>query len=142
MDVSLIFVAIMAVLVCYQLYATLGRRDGHEPEERDRTPMTPPKNDSEADAQEELMKEAAKPVVPQPAWAQDIIKVWPDFDGPQFIDGAKAAYEMIVNAFASGKLRDVKPYVEPSVYRAFESAVAALAKLKSSHQTLMIPEPE
>ncbi|MEE9330471.1 MAG: Tim44/TimA family putative adaptor protein [Parvularculaceae bacterium] len=125
MDPSLIFVAVMALFVCYQLYATLGKRDGHEPEERDRSqpprPVEPASSDTQSGQDTSLADQPAPKQ--QPAWAAPILDALPQFDADEFTAGAKAAYEMIVGAFAAGELQPVKPYVEPSVYRAFEAAV-------------------
>ena len=127
MDPSLIFVAVMALFVCYQLYATLGKRDGHEPEERDRSQPPRSVEPMSSDAQQSQDSAPLEQPAPkqQPDWAMPLLGPLPQFDADEFTYGAKAAYEMIVGAFAVGELKPVKPYVEPSVYRAFEEAVKA-----------------
>jgi predicted lipid-binding transport protein (Tim44 family) len=48
----------------------------------------------------------------------------PDFDEKAFLDGARAAYEMIVEAFAAGDLKSIRRFLGQSVYDAFRQAIA------------------
>jgi predicted lipid-binding transport protein (Tim44 family) len=47
-----------------------------------------------------------------------------NFDPAQFLAGARAAYEMIVNAFAEGDRRSLKSLLSREVYDGFDSAIA------------------
>ena len=47
----------------------------------------------------------------------------PNFDAQHFIAGARAAYEMIVNAFAAGDRRALKGLLSREVYDGFEAAI-------------------
>ena len=47
----------------------------------------------------------------------------PTFDAQHFIAGARAAYEMIVNAFAAGDRRALKGLLSREVYEGFEAAI-------------------
>ncbi len=122
MDPTTVFFAVLAGFICYQLYAVLGRRDGHEPEEQDE-PLERPT--VEAAAEEVPEYEVSNFEEEHPEWAKPILAVYPDFDEKEFLNGAKSAYEMIVVAFSGDALSSVKPYIVPSVYKAFESAVTA-----------------
>src|SRR4029077_58023 len=46
-----------------------------------------------------------------------------DFDSKHFVAGARAAYEMIVTAFAAGDRRTLKNLLSREVYEGFESAI-------------------
>jgi predicted lipid-binding transport protein (Tim44 family) len=46
-----------------------------------------------------------------------------NFDAQHFIAGARAAYEMIVNAFAAGDRRALKGLLSREVYEGFEAAI-------------------
>ena len=48
----------------------------------------------------------------------------PDFDPEHFLTGAKAAYEMIVTAFAEGDRATLKNLLAPDVYEGFVAAIA------------------
>ena len=45
------------------------------------------------------------------------------FDAKHFVTGARAAYEMIVNAFASGDRKSLKGLLSREVYDGFEAAI-------------------
>ena len=45
------------------------------------------------------------------------------FDSKHFIAGARAAYEMVVTAFATGNRKVLKSLLSPEVYTGFESAI-------------------
>jgi predicted lipid-binding transport protein (Tim44 family) len=49
----------------------------------------------------------------------------PSFSPKDFLDGAKAAYEMIVTAFATGDRKTLKSLLDKDVYDGFETAIAA-----------------
>jgi predicted lipid-binding transport protein (Tim44 family) len=59
------------------------------------------------------------------AAAEPLRKADPDFDERAFLDGAKAAYEMIVEAFAAGDLRSIRRYMSAPVFETLRAAVAA-----------------
>jgi predicted lipid-binding transport protein (Tim44 family) len=50
------------------------------------------------------------------------------FDAQQFVTGARAAYEMIVNAYAEGDRRTLKNLLSREVYDGFESAISEREK--------------
>lgn len=54
---------------------------------------------------------------------RDIHDSDPDFAPRQFLDGAKAAYEMIVTAFAAGDRDTLRGLLAPEVYDGFEAAI-------------------
>lgn len=47
------------------------------------------------------------------------------FDPKGFVQGARAAYEMIVTAFAAGDRKTLKSLLAPDVFESFEQAIAA-----------------
>ena len=52
----------------------------------------------------------------------------PNFDHKHFLTGARAAYEMIVNAFAEGDRRTLKNLLSREVYDGFETAITEREK--------------
>jgi len=46
------------------------------------------------------------------------------FDGEAFMSGARAAYEMIVSAFARGERKTLKPLLAEHVFKSFEEVIA------------------
>ena len=51
--------------------------------------------------------------------------VAPDFDAARFLDGAEAAFRIIVTAFAAGQRDKLRPLLSEDSYRAFDTAIAA-----------------
>lgn len=54
---------------------------------------------------------------------KELKKAQPDFDIRHFMDGAKAAHEMIMIAFAEGNKKPLKPLLSKAVLSSFESAI-------------------
>ena len=112
-DVSqILFLAAVAAIVLYQLYATLGRRVGRQPEDVAVTATS---------------GAASAPVDPilQAEGVATLKARQPDFDPSRFLTGARAAYEQIVKAYAEGDRETLKPLLAPDVMDNFERAMAA-----------------
>ena len=122
MDPTIIIFVALSAFLAYRLFSVLGTRGGHEPEEGERPSLAPVPTERTSEPAEEAPAPEA-PRGPIPAWAEAIRKDDPDFDPRAFETGAKAAYEMIVTAFASGDLAEVAPYLDPAVRKAFEVAI-------------------
>jgi predicted lipid-binding transport protein (Tim44 family) len=54
----------------------------------------------------------------------DILKADPNFDPQHFLTGARAAYEMIVTAFAEGNRKVLRDLLSKDVYEGFAAAIA------------------
>lgn len=112
---ELIILAAVAAVVLFQLYAVLGRRVGRGPEDAARPTTTP----IEAPRPAGVALEPAAPAGGVAAVrARD-----PSFDVAHFLNGARAAYQMIVTAFAAGDRAALKPLLAPPVMDGFESAI-------------------
>lgn len=122
MDPSIFIFIALTVFLGYRLFTVLGTKGGHEPDEADRPVLSPVGNDRAAQSED---TQDAPPVRAKrvPAWAKDIREDDPGFDAAAFQEGAKAAYEMIVTAFAKGDLTEVVPYIDPAIRKAFEVAI-------------------
>lgn len=123
MDQSLIEILVLAFIagfVLFRLYTTLGRRTGSE------RPAQP------APAQGELPREPLSPVQPLPSVPSGpageglmaIVRADPSFDVEHFGQGARAAYEMIVHAFAKGDREALRGLLTPRVYESYAAAIA------------------
>ena len=113
---QLIIFAGLAAIVLYQLYSVLGRRKGLQPEDRqtvepiERRAAAPVLGDTVDDGVELTGLAAVR--------AKD-----PAFDVSGFLNGAKAAYEMIVKAFAEGDRATLKNLLAPPVLASFEEVI-------------------
>jgi predicted lipid-binding transport protein (Tim44 family) len=57
-----------------------------------------------------------------------VYDVDPTFEPRQFVDGAKVAYEMIVQGFAEGDRKSLKTLLSNEVYQGFDQAISAREK--------------
>lgn len=138
---TIIFLA-LAVFIFLRLRSVLGQRTG-----RERPPYDPYTRDAARPATEKVValpnrtSEAQKPAepvtipagerwkgiaesgTPIAAGLDAIASADPQFDAKHFITGARAAYEMIVTAFADGDRRTLKNLLAREVYDGFEAAI-------------------
>jgi len=123
--IELLILAFVAGFVLFRLYTTLGKRTGAE---RPAEPQPQP-------AQGRLPREPADtaPALPPTTGAaageglMAILRADPSFDVDYFISGARAAYELIVNAFAKGDQEALKGLLAPRVFDAYAAAIAKRA---------------
>jgi len=129
--VTFIFFA-LAVVIFIQLRSVLGKRTGHERRAAD---IQQTVNDSKP-KEPEANAAAEKPADPYaeidaytPAGGRlnealrAIRKADGNFAPKEFLAGARAAYEMILTAFAKGDLLGLKRLLSPEVYADFSQAV-------------------
>ena len=69
-----------------------------------------------------------KPAQPIAVGLDAIAAADASFEGNPFLAGARAAYEMIVNAYAEGDRRTLKNLLSREVYDGFESAITEREK--------------
>jgi predicted lipid-binding transport protein (Tim44 family) len=134
--IEILVVALVAGVILFRLYTVLGRRTGQErPPQDPRVPASVP-------------PEAAKSnVVPLPSRAEQIAERPADpvarglfdikiadrgFEADHYLAGTRAAYEIIVTAFARGDRAQLKPLLSSEVYAAFEQVVAGREQRKET----------
>jgi predicted lipid-binding transport protein (Tim44 family) len=144
---TIIFLA-LAVFIFLRLRSVLGQRTGRERPPYDpysaREPVRPasekvvalPNRNAEAAAAKpaepvaagERWKGVAEPGSGLAAGLDAIVATDADFDPQHFLTGARAAYEMIVNAYAEGDRRTLKNLLSREVYDGFDAAIAEREK--------------
>ncbi|MEO8547709.1 MAG: Tim44/TimA family putative adaptor protein [Sphingomicrobium sp.] len=123
----IVILALVALFIGLRLYSVLGERTGHEQqpilkpadpdtilEPRVSQPSIVPSGASEADGMAFLP--TAGPGV------RAILAADPAFDVAHFLEGAKAAYRMVLEAYWKGELDAVKAHVDGHVLEAFSAA--------------------
>ena len=143
---TIIFLA-LAVFIFLRLRSVLGQRTGRErppydpvstrdamrTSTGDKVVTLPPRSPEAASKPPEAgadpveaanrwqgVAEADSPVA---AGLDAIVAVDGDFDAKHFLVGARAAYEMVVTAFAEGDRRNLKNLLSREVYEGFETAI-------------------
>jgi predicted lipid-binding transport protein (Tim44 family) len=126
--VEIVLLAMVALFVGLRLYSVLGRRTGHEQQ-----PILRPAESPVADAPAAPIPEiqAERPessglVYEEPAapGLRAIVGADPAFDVGRFLEGAQAAYRMILDAFWKSERDALRQLVGGHVLEAFEHAIA------------------
>jgi len=124
LTVGIVLLAMIALFVGLRLYAVLGQRTGHE-----QRPVTRPEAPPEpATASTETSSGAAEPsglAFEQGAATgiRAIIAADPGFDVARFLEGAQAAYQMVLEAFWKGDRESLRSLTDDEVRAAFETAI-------------------
>jgi len=142
---TLIFAAV-AAFVLFKLRSVLGRREGHEQRppdvfaEAERSATADNSNDAVLPAPGPQGREAADvdPESPVAAGIRDIQAVDRQFDPDAFLEGASAAFDMIVEAFARGDRDALEPLLAPDVYANFEGAIAERERAGETLETTIV----
>jgi predicted lipid-binding transport protein (Tim44 family) len=135
----LLFAAIAGFLIV-RLWSVLGRRTGHE---RPRDTVLPPRaplDSRPAPASDPVAALPPRSVV-VPADADGLARLKSadrSFDERAFLNGARAAFEIIVNAFAKGDTAALQPLLSESVYKSFADAIEERLAQRETLQTNLI----
>lgn len=148
MPFDLLIFAILAAVLVLRLRSVLGRRTGHE---------RPPQRPAPASARSETGADTGNDTVvslpdkrrrgaetagptgdPVKDGLAKINAAEPGFDGDEFLTGARAAFEMIVNAYAGGDLDTLRPLLSDEVFDNFAQAVKERQDNKHTLETTLV----
>lgn len=143
---DIIILAMIAGFLVLRLRRVLGRRDGHEgnypdpfrdhdkrqadhqtDQDGDDNVVRLPDRSADIDAP---MSEPATADVNDPlsAGLTQIKVVDPSFNPAEFVEGAKVAFEMVLNAFAAGDRKSLRNLLSPDVFANFDEAITEREK--------------
>jgi predicted lipid-binding transport protein (Tim44 family) len=155
---TIIFLA-LAVFIFLRLRSVLGQRTGRERPPYDpysardavRSPATdkkvvalPPRAPDASSRAEapvpatERWKDVADSGSPVAAGLDAVAAADSSFDAQHFITGARAAYEMIVTAFASGDRRQLRSLLSREVYDGFDAAITERERRSETAETRFV----
>jgi predicted lipid-binding transport protein (Tim44 family) len=122
---NIILIATVAGFILFRLYTVLGRRTGHERPPQDNYRLKPAEDAVGVQDNGKLAHAvpAERPSDPVASGLFDIGLADRNFDKDQFLKGARAAYEMILSAFAAGDRMTLKPMLNDEVFAAFDSVI-------------------
>ena len=128
MTVEIVLLAMIALFVGLRLYSVLGQRTGHEQQPVTRPEAAPGRRGPRRRAPT-LGRQSAEPsglAFEQGAAAgiRAIIAADPSFDVARFLEGAQAAYRMVLEAFWKGDREELAFLAGDEVRDAFEAAIA------------------
>ena len=129
----IVILALVALFIGLRLYSVLGERTGHEQQ-----PILKP---ADSDARVEPRPEQPAAAAPTTSEAGDlaylplagpgvraILAADQTFDVARFLEGAKAAYRVTLEAFWKGDLDSVRGHIDDHVFETFTSAVKQRSK--------------
>ena len=129
----IVILALVALFIGLRLYSVLGERTGHEQQ-----PILKPA-DPEAVVEQRVNRPAA--VQPTPTDGADmaflptagpgvraLLAADASFDVARFLEGAKSAYQMVLESYWKGDSAALRPFVDDHVYETFSSAIAQRQK--------------
>ncbi|HEX3485635.1 MAG TPA: Tim44/TimA family putative adaptor protein [Micropepsaceae bacterium] len=132
---DVILLALLTGFIAFRLYTVLGRRTGHErsPDDQLRlpdgarpNPTAPPVKDNVVTLPERTGPASAGATAnPAQRGLLDIKLSDRSFDTDRFLGGARAAYEMIVTAFARGEREALRPLLSDDVFEIFDHEIQA-----------------
>jgi len=128
--IEILFFAVFAGFLVLRLRRVLGRRTGLEQRRDLFPPPAPPAATPRA-----VNGNAAPPPAAAPA-ATGLAAVKasdPSFNEAAFLNGARAAFQIIVNAFAAGDAAALQPLLNKDVFDRFVEAITAR---RNAHETL------
>ena len=124
----IVILALVALFVGLRLYSVLGERTGHEqaiPKAADAETRAAPHVAQPTSAGLPDMDSGEMAFVPTAGpGVRALLAADSSFDVARFLEGAKAAYGMILGSFWKGDLDGLRGHVDQDVYDAFAAAVA------------------
>ncbi len=137
---EILFFAALTGYMIFRLWSVLGKRTGFE------APPPPKPSDKDMDnvialpvrpsQKQQLPQEASPPSELTPSIKDGLKKIQavdPAFNLDHFLGGAVTAFEMIVEAYATGDKGTLKTLLNPSVYKSF---IGALEDREEAGQTV------
>ncbi len=144
---EILILAMLAVFLIYRLGSVLGKRTGHERRPTDIFPRSQegagagednvvslPGRDEARDA----AVEAAMAAMPHGEGLAEIHRADPSFDPEQFLEGARAAFEMTVVAFSQDDEKTLRNLLSDSVFEDFHAAIEDRRSRKEKLETTLV----
>jgi predicted lipid-binding transport protein (Tim44 family) len=125
--IEVLILAAVALFVLWRLYVALGRGGDERPMQRPAPAPEQRGGAPEAQAPVPRRTEPERPIFTGPAAGglEEIYNADSSFSAEEFLRGAKAAYTMIVGAYARGDRAALRPLLDDDVYEAWDAAIKA-----------------
>jgi predicted lipid-binding transport protein (Tim44 family) len=129
---SIVLLAMIAAFLGLRLYSVLGKRTGHEqepalPRADDGAALVPPPSTADKGAAVDPARRDRELVYDPAAenGLRALLAADRNFDAGRFLEGAQAAYRMILEAYWSGDRTTLRDLCDDDTYEAFASAIDA-----------------
>jgi predicted lipid-binding transport protein (Tim44 family) len=123
--IEVLILAGVALFVLWRLYVALGKGGDERPMQRPSPAPEQRKSAPEPSVPQARRAEPERPSFTGPAAGglEEIYNVDQSFTAEDFLRGAKAAYTMIVGAYARGDRAALRPLLDDVVYQAWDAAI-------------------
>lgn len=142
---DIILFAMLAAFLVYRLRSVLGKRTGHEQRRSDQFSAQDEAADAGNDNVISLPDRASEdeatdiPVdSPLSAGITQIKIADPSFDAGSFLSGAQSAFEMVINAFATGDGKTLNMLLSPEVYENFAGAIRSRELANHTQESTLV----
>jgi len=144
---DIILFAMIAAFLVYRLGSVLGKRTGHERQGREpfgrvggkEAPASDAGNDNVVTMpQREIASAEEEPDTPVGAAITQIKLADATFTRKGFLDGARAAFEMVITAFALGDMKTLRSLLSSDVYENFADAIKSRERANQTRETTLV----
>jgi predicted lipid-binding transport protein (Tim44 family) len=136
--IDLVLLGMIAAFLMLRLRSILGRRQGYERPAEPRAGVRP--TAAEAPVIDAVAERVPTRPLPDPAGpaGQALTRMQTidrNFQAARFLDGAEAAFRLIVTGFAAGNRDALRPLLSDEMFKAFEAAIATREGAGETHRT-------
>ena len=143
---DIILFAMIAAFLVYRLGSVLGKRTGHERQSREpfgrlggKESAAETGNDNViAIPQREAPPQEEEPDTPLGAALTQIKLADSSFTRKGFLEGARAAFEMVITAFALGDMKTLRSLLSQEVYDNFAEAIRTRERANQTRETTLV----
>jgi len=142
---DIILFAMLAAFLVYRLRSVLGKRTGHEQRRSDRFSTSEggaeSGNDNVIALPERTDSEPLTEIEPDSPLAAGVAQIQiadPSFEPGSFLNGAQSAFEMVVNAYATGDGKTLNLLLSPEVYENFAGAIRARELANNTQESTLV----
>lgn len=142
---DIILFAMLAAFLVYRLRSVLGKRTGHEHRRSENFPASEnaPENGNDnvialPDRAPEVEEPELEPDSPLAAGLTQVKVADPSFEVGPFLQGAQSAFEMIINAYATGDGKTLNMLLSPEVYENFAGAIRSRELANNTQESTLV----
>lgn len=144
---DIILFAMIAAFLVYRLGSVLGKRTGHERQGREPFGRIGGKEAGAGDAgNDNIVSMPTRPAAPEEeepdtplgASITQIKLADPSFTRKGFLEGARAAFEMVITAFALGDMKTLRQLLSEDVYENFAEAIRQRERANQTRETTLV----
>lgn len=142
---DIILFAMLAAFLVYRLRSVLGKRTGHEQRRSDQFSTQDDAeeagNDNVISLPDRASGDAAADIPTNSPLSAGITQVQiadPSFEVGSFLSGAQSAFEMVINAYATGDGKTLNMLLSPEVYENFASAIRSRELANHTQESTLV----